>query len=467
MASVPIKAANKTFRVSRQPQYKRNRASNPLTPLNQERTSRRSVSIKEKNSQSVYPEIPQALPKAVYDDLKNTSSQNKSPVVLLVPADRFLDAMDKENISSVSLHNVDYKENRVLNKTLSPIGTPERFSIPLMTRFQSPLPVICTPIKDGISESTTQTLSVKDALAVINSDLLCPVSPPNACSSLNLADSLESHVLSMDGDLETSANTVRDVSPQIDIAQQRLTFFVKSNKVLENKSGPEGLMHSPAACSASDTKFYYVVGDAELNQKCSNPKKILFNSATVIKSKACVSPEHSPSPHKTQTFRRRLLQKAPLGPESNTSVLSGVSILPIINSVACVNFTFNGAPLVETEPKLSPQQPTFPEQPPASTGPAEQLVLTFKDENNVSATSSDSHALDLQILPLHVSKDMFPVQSRATTQNRKRKSEEYLKDSSECLEVKRSSEVTQERKKSCHEKQFSSRCKQIQRKIGE
>ncbi|XP_053490536.1 abnormal spindle-like microcephaly-associated protein isoform X2 [Ictalurus furcatus] len=469
VASIPIKAANKTFHVSRQPQYKRNRASNPLTPVNQERTSQRPICSKEKNSQSMYPEIPQALPKAIYDDFESMSSQNKSPVVLLVPADRFLDAMDKENISSVPLQNVDYKGSRVLNKTLSPIGTPERFSNPLMSRFQSPLPVICKPIKGGNSESTTQILSVKDALAVINSDLSCSVSPPNACSSLNLADSLECEDLSMDGKLETAINIVGDVCPQIDVAQPRLTFFVKSNKVLDNEPEPEDVMHSPAACSALDTKFYSGVGN-EMNQGLK-PKKILFNSATVIKSKAGTSPEHSPNTCKTRTFRRRLLQKAPLvsaSPESNTGLLDGVSVLPVINSDVCVNFKFNVTPPQESEQKLLPQRPAFPDQPPASTHAAVQPILTLNDGNHAnSATSSD--ASDFGILPLCVSENMFPVHSRAVNQNRKRKSDEYLRDNSECLpgflEVKQNSDETQEHKKSCYEKQFSSRYKQTQRKI--
>lgn len=469
MASIPIKAANKTFRVSRQPQYKRNRASNPLTPLNQERTYQRPVSNKEKNCQSVYPEIPQALPKAIYDDLESMPSQNKSPVVLLVPAERFVDAMDKENISSVPLQNIDYKESRMLNKTLSPIGTPERFSKPLMSRFQSPLPVICKPIKDGNSETTTQILSVKDALAVINSDLSCPVSPPNACSSLNLADSLESDDLSMNGKFETAINVVGDVSPQIDVAQPRLTFFVKSNKVLDGEPGPEGLMHSPAACSTLNTKFYNGVGEDELNQEGLKPKKILFNSATVIKSKAGASPEHSPNIHKTRTFRRRLVQKA-ASPESNTGLLEGVSVLPVINSDACVNFKSNVTPPQESEQKLMPQRPAFPDQPLASTCAAVQPILTLNDENNANgAASSESHASDLRVLPFRVSEDMFPVHGRTANRNRKRKSEEYLRDNSVCLprslEVKQSSDETQERKKSCHEKQFSSRCKQTHRKI--
>lgn len=465
MASTTTKVANKTFRVSRQPQYKRNRASNPLTPLNQERTSQRPVSSKEKKAQSEYPEIPHALPKSVYDDLESMSSQNKSPVVLLVPADRFVDAMDKENISSVPMLKVNYKESRVINKTLSPIGTPERFSNPLTARFQSPLPVICKPVKDVNSESTTQILSVKDALSVINSELSCPVSPPNACSSLNLADSLESSDLNLDGDVETAANIKVDVSPQVDIVPPRLTFFVKSNNIIDAETGPEGLTHSPAASSASDTNFYSGVGDGELNQGSLKPKKILFNSATVVKSKACASPEHSPNTHKTRTFRRRLLQKAslvPASPESNTGLLEGVSVLPVINSDAGVNIKYDIMPPQESEQKPMPQRPAFPNQPPASMCAAEQPILTLNDENNASAASSEGRTSDLRMPLPHVSEDVFPVRSRTT--QKKRKSDEYLRDNSECLprslEVKRRSEETQE-----HEKMFSSSCKHKGRKI--
>ncbi|KAK3562090.1 hypothetical protein QTP86_027222 [Hemibagrus guttatus] len=469
VASIPIKAANKTFRVSQQPQYKRNRASSPLTPLNQERTSQRPIYRKEKNSQSVYIDIPQTLPKAICDDLGSMSSQNKSPVVLLVPAVRFLNAMDKANVPSVPLQK--HKESRVLNKTLSPMSTPERFSNPLMSHFQSPLPVICKPSKDRNSESTRQILSVKDALAVINSDLSFPVSPPNACSSLNLADSLESDDLSMACKLEKALNTAGDVSPQVDLAQPRLTFFVKSHKVLGDDLGPEGLMHSPEVCSASDNKFYNGISGDELNQEDLKPKKILFNSSTVIKSKAGASPEHSPNTHKVRTFRRRLLQKEPLvssSPESNTSLLEGVSVLPEINSDACVDLKFNATPLLQ-EPEPMPQLPGFPDQPPSSTLTAVQPVLIHNAKNNSNcAVSSDGSTSDIQASLFCVSEDPFPVHSHPKNRNRKRKSEEYLRNNSECLsrpsEFKQSSDETQECKKSCHKNQFNSRCKQIQRK---
>lgn len=452
MASIPIKGANKTIRVSRQPQYKRNRTSKPLTPLNQERTSQKPTSNKEKISPSVYPDLPQALPKALHEDL-NSSAPNQSPVVLLVPAGRFLDTMDKENILSVPLP----KESRVLNKTLSPICTPERFSNPLRSRFQSPLPVICTPIKDGDSKSVAQSLSVKDALAIINSDLY-PVSPPNACSSLNLADSLDSLDLSIDGKAEKTVNVAGDVSPQIDAAPPRLTFFVKSNNVLSGEPKPGGLAGMPAASSASDNKVHSVVGEDELNQEGVKPKKILFNSATVIKSKPCVSPEHSPDTHKTRTFRRRLLQKAPLvpaSPESNAGLLEGVSVLPVINSEACVNFKFCAAPPQESEQKLIPHRPA------TSTCTVVQPALTRNAE--ITTASSEGHASHKPVLSFQVTEDMFPVHSLKINQ-KKRKSDEYLRDNSECLprslEVKQNSVETQESKKPCHEKQFSSRCKQ-------
>ncbi|KAM9460689.1 abnormal spindle-like microcephaly-associated protein [Clarias gariepinus] len=473
VASIPITAANKTFRVSRQPQYKRNRGSNPLTPVNQERTSQRIVSSKEKNCQSVYPEIPQALPKAIYDDLDSMSSQNKSPVVLLVPADRFIDAMDKENISSVPMHKVEYKE-RVLNKTLSPIGTPERFSKPLMPHFQSPLPVICTPNKDKKLNSTKQSLSVKDALAVINSDLSYPVSPPNACSSLNLADSLECDDVNEDSKPETAKNVLGNISPQIDIVQPRLTFFVKSNKVQDNKPEPKSLMHSPATCSISDTKVYNEINGDELNQEDIEPKKIHFNSATVIKSKAGAPPDHSPNTRKTRTFRRKLLQNAPLisaSPESSTGLQKGVSALPVINTDAGVNFQFNVTAPQDSEQKLTPQHLAFPDQIQTCTQAALKPVLTLDDEAHANgAASSDDHASDLGIVPSCVSEDMFPVRSRTTNQTRKRKSDEYLQNTSECLpkflETKQSSDaLTQEHKKSCYEKQLGSSCKQTQRKI--
>lgn len=444
MASTPIQAANKTFRVSRQPQYKRNRTLNPLTPLNQERTSQRPINSKEKNSQSLYTEFPLTPPKAFCDNSEGMSSENKTPVVLLVPSVRFTDATGKENISSVPLQNVDYKVSRVLNKTLSPISTPEKFSYPLMTHFQSPLPVICKPMKDRSCTAATQVLSVKDALAVINSDLSCPVSPPNACSSLNIADSLETDDLSMNK-LETSLNVDGGVSSQIDVAQPRLTFFVKSNKAQVEELETEGLIHSPAACPASNDTFDSEMCCEKLTQKLIKPKKMLFNSATVIKSKPGASPERSLNTSRTRTFRRRLLQQAPLvssSPESSAGLLDGVSVLPVIKK----------SPLQEPEP--APQSPAF-------------LVQTTVAKNNVIGTAStDGDASDCRTSPPRVYEDLFPV--RATSHSRKRKSEEYLKDNSERMPgssvVRQSSDETREYKKACHGNQLISKCKQIQRK---
>ncbi|XP_049321864.1 abnormal spindle-like microcephaly-associated protein [Astyanax mexicanus] len=461
VASMPIKAANKTFHVSRQPQYKRNKGSNPLSPLNQERANRRSSGSKDGNSQPACPQIPQDLPKSIMDNLENIPTQMDSPLVLLVPVNKLLDASEKVDRSCLPLP----KEVRMLNKTLSPISTPERFSNPL--RFQSPLPVIGKTIGDECQEPGTPTLSVKDALAIIESDLSHAVSPPNACSSFNFPDSLESETQNPGCELDEAVKLVENISPQTDVTQPRLTFFVKSNKAQDDKSGQDAVLPTTAFCTATVTKSYNREDD-EQNHRGLKSKKILFDSATVTKSKPETSFEPSPGSRKIKTSRRRLLEKTssfsdPSSAEQNTRVSHNVCSLPVINCDTDVEFKF-----IVTSPQKSPQQ-LMPHEPNSLN---QSATFTFNAQlqpmSNAPAkinetVSVDSHASEMLPPPL----DLFPVQSRASNQQtKKRKSEEFSRESSDngvkSFQVKKSCAMPQDPKKPCPEKRFSSRSGQTQ-----
>ncbi|XP_066503175.1 abnormal spindle-like microcephaly-associated protein isoform X2 [Hoplias malabaricus] len=470
VVSMPVKAVNKTFHVSRQPQYERNRRSNPLSTLNHERPSRRSSGNKDRNDQSYCPQIPQDLPKSVKESIENNLIKTNSPLVVLVPADKILDASGKADMSCLPLP----KEVRVLNKTLSPISTPERFSNPLTTRFQSPLPVIGKIVTDSGKDPGTPRVSMKDALAIIESDLSHAVSPPNACSSFNLSDSLESENVNTEPEADTRAfvNSVPQIDddpPQIDVAQPRLTFFVQTNKVPSEKSGHNDLMPSSAVCSATVIKSYNRP-DENQDQKDFKSKK-LFNSATVTKGKAETSLENGPGGRKVRTSRRRLLEKTPSisvpsSEESNTVLSHGISALPVINCDTDVEFKF-----IVSSPQMSPQQLTRPHPPalqdqPSTTFSAPCLPVSTIEANVNDAVSVNCHT-SKQLLS-SVSLDSFPVHSQVSNQNRKRKSEEFLRDCSDdpakSFQVKKTSSLAQESKKPCSGKRYTSSCGQTQSK---
>uniref|UniRef100_A0A8C2CDD3 Abnormal spindle microtubule assembly n=1 Tax=Cyprinus carpio TaxID=7962 RepID=A0A8C2CDD3_CYPCA len=133
VSSIPIKAAHKTFHVSRQSQYRKDRTSNPLSPLNQERSAYGSNAIRT-NAPSSTPEM--SKPVFVTEKFEDVHLQKNSPVVVLVPAERLLETPGNKDVPFP--HKAECREiTRVLNKTLSPASTPERFGNPLSSYFQN------------------------------------------------------------------------------------------------------------------------------------------------------------------------------------------------------------------------------------------------------------------------------------------------------------------------------------------
>uniref|UniRef100_A0A9J8BHF1 Assembly factor for spindle microtubules n=1 Tax=Cyprinus carpio carpio TaxID=630221 RepID=A0A9J8BHF1_CYPCA len=80
VSSMPIKSANKTFHVSRQSQYRKDRTSNPLSQLNQERSAYCSNATRVKAPSST-PEM--SKPAFVTEKFDNVHLQKNSPVVVL------------------------------------------------------------------------------------------------------------------------------------------------------------------------------------------------------------------------------------------------------------------------------------------------------------------------------------------------------------------------------------------------
>ncbi|XP_067272183.1 abnormal spindle-like microcephaly-associated protein [Pseudorasbora parva] len=413
VALVPIKAANKTFHVSRQSQYRKERTSKPLAPLNHALSTYGSSGTRT-NAPSSTPEM--SKPAFVTETFDDAHLQTNSPVVVLVPAERLFDTPGKKDVPCS--HKPECREiTRVLNKTLSPAGTPVRFGDPC---FQSPLPVI------GQNTEKKRSLSVKDALDVIGSDLSHAVSPPNACSSFDFSDSLESEKTAP----VTSFRVTAVISPPVKVPHPRLTFCVKPNEVIGVESNHDAFrLRALPFSSATVTKSNKVDDSIVVPD---GPKKFTVNSTTVTKSKVDASVE-SPGLRKKKTSRRRLLEKTlelsePSNVESNTSSPDSISSLPVISS--------DSSPDVALESKcpVSSVSPTK-ERLTSYGSPPEQLLSALSPiQPKVLPAVSSSPLSGLELAAGHVSEEVqpqeqFPVQCR--TQSKKRKSDEFLQGQSE------------------------------------
>ncbi|XP_050950699.1 abnormal spindle-like microcephaly-associated protein isoform X2 [Labeo rohita] len=451
VSSMPVKSANKTFHVSRQSQYRKERTSNPLSSLNQEPRSAYGSNAFRVNAPSSTPEM--SKPAFVTEKFDDVHLQKNSPVVVLLPAEKLLDTPGNKDVPFS--RKVECREiTRVLNKTLSPASTPERFGNPLC--FQSPLPVIGQFAQDQSREPEKPSLSVKDALDVIGSDLSHAVSPPNACSSFDFSDSLESEK----PDRETSFKATSVISPPVEVAHPRLTYCVKPNKVIAVESNHDAFRLKALPFSTATVTKANKVGDVHVPD---GSKKFPVNSTTVIKGKAEAS--ESPGLRKKKTSRRRLLEKTlelsePSNAESNTSSADSFSALPVISS--------DSSPDVALEPKFTSVQVTK-EKPTSKLSPPEQILSSISPiRPQVLPSVSSSPSSGLELAAGNVSdkdqpglyQDQFPVQSRTFVQSKKRKSDEFLRGHSEDksnVQAKKSRAPAHAKEKSIQEKTFTSR----------
>lgn len=419
----PLKmAANKTFQVSRTPQYQRDKASSPLASLNARKAVReRSISNNynhvESNSliqEDRKPLHTRQLAVTVWDSEAVHPLQKNSPVVLLVPAGSS-NPCSSLGTPPEKCENKDLA--KILNQTLSPIGTPERFK-KLMPRNQSesPPPASAKPDTDSVSTGEP-VVSLREALAVIGSDLSqIYTSPREISSSCEYSDSLESK----GGRSENDDPRAIPDSPELpEFNEQRLTFFV-----------------SKKSTTPDDHKTVEKV------------KKTTFTSATVIKSKASGDSNGS-SGRKIRKSRRRLLEKSlelsgssgqsESGPDTpNLPVIAadtGAALIdekqeitefgsssstprprtssPPISSPICIalsHTSISASPLPPAAP--SPIMFAIASSPPVGSSSPLHPSLLPSYQQSVPATPS-------------VHEDSFPVHVAAIC--KKRKSEEHLK----------------------------------------
>ncbi|TRY96933.1 hypothetical protein DNTS_014281 [Danionella cerebrum] len=405
---MPARAPNKTFHVSRQSQYKRHRISNPLLPLNQQESTNVSSPAR-LNTGSFTPEMSkQAFITETFDD---SHLQKNSPVVVLVPAERLFSTPGKKD-EPCSQKEECRDVTMVLNKTLSPINTKEKFVNPPASCLQSPIPVIGKMVRVKIREPEKASLSLKDALGLIGSDLSLTASPPNACSSFDFSDSLESDKM----DPVASFRASGIISPPSESADPRLTFCVKPSKVVNFAPNEDVLRPKPVPFSTATVTKSNKLDGIHLP---GAHKNCPVNSTTGITSKIKASIE-IPGLRKKKATRRRLLEKTlelsePSNAESNTSTPESISALPIINS--------DSSPELATESKFPVKEKKV-----LISSPHEGLLPSLSSIDQVfpSVNICPASIVSEKVVPGHFH-DQFPVQSRTFLQSKKRKSDEFLR----------------------------------------
>ncbi|XP_028442407.1 abnormal spindle-like microcephaly-associated protein [Perca flavescens] len=440
----PLKmAANKTFQVSRKPQYKREKPRSPLASLNEGKAVRESslskVSPVDDYSQNA--EERKASTSALRQRSLGLSGQENinhvqrnSPLGLLVPA---MMLTDSGNVSASPDALLGEPENKglakMLNRTLSPIGTPEMFK-KLMPRIQSDSPLFATVKSvaddaDGVLTGTPVP-SLKDALALIDSDLShINTSPRDTSLSGGFSDSLESKSGSL-----TCGPEINALKALPESSEPRLTFFV-SKKVISE---------------------IVVVSKAD----DAGVKKASFTSATVTKSKAPVEANLS-SDRKTTKSRRRLLEKTLELSDGSSQCEPGLGTpdLPVIDldgetknwqiseaaSSLCDDrhqaqeFTsysltqrLDGSPTpipfpVTSPPSVAPGRFSFP----AFSSP--HAAPTFTVTSVSPLGSSSPHMSPTLSVPPCAQEDSFPI--HMAVNSKKRKSEEYLKSDAKIVDA--------------------------------
>lgn len=407
MTDQPLKmASNKAFQVSRKPQYQRKKSRSPLASLDEG---------KPETARPFSKQVPQTSLQQVLNSQSEENIHNLRRKSLHDPK------LDGNRVSLSPDGMISKPENQdlinMLNKTLSPIGTPVRLK-KLMPHIyhESPLSAAVRPEAslDEADERATGNpiLSVKEALALIDSDLShINSSTQDTSSSCGFSDSLESksgsHGCKVDNDF---LKALKDSPHQPDACEQRLTFFVTKKGVGE------------------------VAGSEPI-------KKAAFTSVTVTKVKAPVE-ANSLSGRRIRKSKRRLLEKT-LELSGSSESGPGTPSLPLIDvdagteacqdewpqelstSTQCQGI--QSLPTTIFSPVASPvpsgltspfpvNTSTRPSSPVGTSSPLHPKLCVKFNMNEVCPPASE---------PPPVQQDLFPV--HMALKNKKRKSEEFLK----------------------------------------
>ncbi|XP_061680252.1 abnormal spindle-like microcephaly-associated protein isoform X2 [Syngnathoides biaculeatus] len=419
MKTAPIKREH----VSKKPQNKRDKLRSPLSSLNDKKTSSgREHSLlhdhllKSEQQNALNP-IPNQCPLMCQENVLHV--QRCSSLVVVTQE------TEMRGSSGSLVGKIENKEiTKMLNKTLSPIGTPEMLKkfMPHIQPVQRTSPVSSKTLSRG------PVMSLTDALTLINADIgLINCSSQDTSSSYGFSDSLE--FKSDDHDCFKA----HPESPQLsETTDSRLTFFV-SKKV------------------------------DVLGAETTSSKIMPYNCATVIKNKAPVT--NYESGRKIRKSRRRLMNKTPELSEVNSQSESGPCTphIPVIepdtrfpkgaDSLFGDSKTvqkFNEKPRLADSQRpinlhgssppprahwsatLSVSSPPlmFPSMTSTISSPLpidQSSPLHCRNTRNHQQSKPFEETIFPQLVPAKVSayEDLFPVQM--ATKNRKRKSEEYLR----------------------------------------
>ncbi|KAM8874665.1 abnormal spindle-like microcephaly-associated protein isoform 2-T2 [Spinachia spinachia] len=425
----PLKmAANKTFQVSRKPQYKRAKPRSPLASLNDGEVVREGSFSKlgpvdGYAQKSASNSTERQRPGGLLDQENVYRVHKNSPLVLLHPAGELMDSGGVSACTDAFVCKPESKElTKMLNRTLSPVGTPERFK-KLMPHIQSqgPRPAPVNSVADADRALPgTPVLSLKDALALIDSDLsLISTSPTDTRLTCSFSDSLESESGNRGRGADGKVVKGSPDSPRgPESGETRLTFFI-SEKVVVSESGgvAEGLKKAP------------------------------FTSTTVTKSRAPVDRSNG---RKIKRSRRRLLERTLELSDDQRESGPVAPRLPVIDlhTEATARSPCGNAPEAQEvaspwRPDCSPAPVTFP----VTSPPAVALGRFSFSAPSVASGSTSPSPLGSSS-PLHHSSaqqvsgspsvspggapDSFPVHVVATS--KKRKSEEYLRSDAKAVD---------------------------------
>lgn len=408
----PLKmASNKAFQVSRKPQYKRATPRSPLASLNKGKAeTERPFSKQNPQTSPQQMVLNSASPANIYEVQRQSSHEPK---------------LDGNRMSLSPDGMVNKHENKdlikILNKTLSPIGTPERFR-KLMPHIyhESPLTAAVKPAtspedSDG-GLTGTPVLSVKEALVLIDSDLShINLSPPDTSQSDSFSDSLESKSESGGCKADDRFLKVLPDSPhQPDACEQRLTFFV-TKKIESDVAGSEPIIKAPFT-SVTVTK---VKAPAEANslsgRKIRKSKRRLLEKTLELSDGSSDSGPGTPSLPVIDR-ETKVCGGAQQPEESSTSILGQPPrCLPLtISSPLSVHpghVSFSLTSPLPVDTSISSSSPLI------TSSPLHPKLCAKPNANN--KTSPPAYA------PPPVREDLFPV--HMALKSKKRKSEEFLK----------------------------------------
>nr|XP_015210955.1 PREDICTED: abnormal spindle-like microcephaly-associated protein [Lepisosteus oculatus] len=374
------KSANKTFHVSRKVQYVKEKGRSPLssysnapivgsTLMSNPAESRSGLSEKE----SYY--TPGSLQKSKTCSALDKSKSNDSFLddkSVPLPRPTFLvsdfDHVERSDhietrtfeCSSLVPSTSDVRVVSVLNRTHSPVYTPDRVVNPLTPRINSrraPDSFLREDAPDGGLKFSpvTPILSVQDALAIIQSDVThgCEEGDvlPAMCSSFDFSDSLDL-LTDTEGFLSSKPAeplALPEISSDFEPVKARLTFFVKSKTVHEHESKDE-------------TKHARVT---------TKSKKHTFLAETVTKSRSCSSQESKPEHGRKASSKRLLMDKT-------VELIEDECVKPVSRVFKAVKF--QSLPVIDSDVSL--------EAPNASGQSQSPLVVV---QSNFSAVVSHQH----------------------------------------------------------------------------